>query len=247
MKTRTTFILSLGALASLALAGCTTGGTTAPLVATSARPATPSHSSTPAAAPSVGLAACEGSATPSIPLTEGPYYVAGDFERSDITEGQSGMPMTLTIQVVDSSCQPIPQARVDIWHANALGQYSGVSDPREGCAECANQTFLRGTQTTDDNGNVTFQTIFPGWYSGRTVHIHVKVWDGDQQVLTSQFFVTQADADSVYATPGYKGSQDTTNEQDRIAQEAGAGLTALTIANSFVGGTDTAAARLVLG
>lgn len=244
MMTKKT-ILGFGfiALASLALTGCVAS---APVTVPKTAPTTPATAVTAEAATSV-LPECDGSATPSAALTEGPYYVAGDFVRSDITEGQSGMPMSLTIQVVDSACNPIPNARVDIWHVNALGQYSQVTDPKEGCAECGDLTFLRGTQTSDSAGNVTFQTIFPGWYPGRTVHIHVKVWQGDQEVLTSQFFVSQSDADSVYATAGYEGTQDTTNEQDRIAQGAGEGLAALTLTNTFSNGSDRAEVRLVLG
>ena len=242
MMTAKILTVSLAGAALLGLVGCT-----ALPAATQPPAAEPSVATTASAGTTADVAACDGQTTPSAALTEGPYYVAGDFVRSDITEGQAGMPMTLTIQIVDSSCTPVPNARVDIWHANAQGQYSGVTDPKDGCAECGNMTFLRGTQTTNQDGYVTFQTIFPGWYPGRTVHIHVKVWEGDQQVLTSQFFVTQADADTVYATAGYKGTQDTTNEQDRIAQQTGSGLAGLMITNSFANGVDLASARLVLG
>lgn len=222
------------------LAGCATASTT-----TSQSSASDS-SSTATVDTSGNAVSCTGSASASPSLTEGPYYKTGIFTRSDITEGVAGMPMALTITVVDTNCKPIPNATVDIWHANALGQYSGVTDPKEGCATCGNATFLRGSQTTNAQGQVTFQTVFPGWYPGRTVHIHVKVWQNGKQVLTTQLFVTQADADTVYATSGYKGKQDTTNARDSIAKQAGSGLAGLTIKNTFANGKDTASAQLVL-
>lgn len=238
-------LIAAGTLATtLALAGCATSHTTSTTES--------SNVSSPAASPATTQSnetatTCTGTVAASPALTEGPYYKAGDFVRSDITEGQSGMPMTLTLTVVDTNCQPIPNATVDIWHANALGKYSGVSDPKEGCAECVDKTFLRGTQTTNAQGQVTFQTIFPGWYPGRTVHIHVKVWEDGQEVLTTQLFVSKADADTVYATTGYKGEQNTTNEQDRIAQQAGANFAGLTLVNNFTNGFDIATAQLVIG
>lgn len=222
------------------LAGCATASTTTSQSSASA------SSSTATVDTSGNAVSCTGSASASPSLTEGPYYKTGNFTRSDITEGVAGMPMALTITVVDTNCNPIPNATVDIWHANALGQYSGVTDPKEGCATCGNATFLRGSQTTNAQGQVTFQTVFPGWYPGRTVHIHVKVWLNGKQVLTTQLFVTQADADTVFATTGYKGKQDTTNARDQIAQQAGSGLSGLMIKNTFANGKDTASAQLVL-
>lgn len=239
-----TLITSGALVTTLALAGCATAQTTSTTDTSKVSSPAASAATVDAAGNST---TCTGTATASPALTEGPYYKTGDFVRSDITEGQSGMPMTLTLTVVDTNCQPIPNATVDIWHANALGQYSGVSDPKEGCADCVDKTFLRGTQTTNAEGQVTFQTIFPGWYPGRTVHIHVKVWENGQQVLTTQLFVSKADADTVYATTGYKGEQNTTNEQDRIAQQAGSGLAGLTLVNNFSNGSDTATAQLVIG
>lgn len=206
-------------LTVLALAGCSTSASLDTSSATTAVSAPTASTST--VDTSGNAVTCEGNISASPSVTEGPYYKAGDFVRSDITEGQAGLPMTLTLTVVDTNCQPVPNARVDIWHANAQGQYSGVTDPKEGCADCGDKTFLRGTQTTNDQGQVTFQTIFPGWYPGRTVHIHVKIWENGSEVLTTQLFVTKADADTAFATAGYKGEQNTTNEQDRIAQQLG--------------------------
>jgi protocatechuate 3,4-dioxygenase beta subunit len=239
-----TLLTTSALVTTLALAGCTPSQTSSTTGSSTVSSPAASGATTATAETAT---TCTGTVSASPALTEGPYYKAGDFVRSDITEGQSGMPMTLTLTVVDTNCQPIPNATVDIWHANALGQYSGVSDPKEGCAECVDQTFLRGTQTTNAQGQVTFQSIFPGWYPGRTVHIHVKVWQDGQQVLTTQLFVSKADADSVYATAGYKGEQNTTNEQDRIAQQAGANLAGLTLVNNFTTSSDAATAQLVIG
>ena len=183
-------------------------------------------------------------------LTEGPYYLSGNFVRSDITEGQTGLVQNLTFTVVDTKGTPLKGVRVDIWHANALGQYSGVSDPKEGCATCASKTFLRGTQTTNSAGKVTFKTIFAGWYPGRTVHYHVKVWKGSTQVLTTQYFVTSADSAKVYksyAPYTSKGLQNTSNAQDMIANSLGAsGLAANTLKNTFANKKVTSTAKIVI-
>ena len=231
-------------LTVLALAGCSTSASLDTSSATTAVSAPTASTST--VDTSGNAVTCEGSVSASPSVTEGPYYKAGDFVRSDITEGQAGLPMTLTLTVVDTNCQPVPNARVDIWHANAQGQYSGVTDPKEGCADCGDKTFLRGTQTTNDQGQVTFQTIFPGWYPGRTVHIHVKIWENGSEVLTTQLFVTKADADTAFATAGYKGEQNTTNEQDRIAQQLGSQISNLMLANNFSGSTVSSQAQIVL-
>src|SRR5436305_381668 len=87
--------------------------------------------------------------------------------RRNITEGRPGTPLTLRLRVVDAStCKPIKNAAVDIWHCDALGAYSGFG------AGSGSRTFMRGVQRTDANGFATFQTVYPGWYQGRTVHIH---------------------------------------------------------------------------
>jgi protocatechuate 3,4-dioxygenase beta subunit len=101
--------------------------------------------------------------------TEGPYFVDERLERSDIRAGQAGVPLTLKLIVLDQDggCAPVAGAQVDIWHANHSGQYSD-----EAANGTSGQTYLRGYQITDDQGAVTFTTIYPGWYRGRAVHIH---------------------------------------------------------------------------
>jgi protocatechuate 3,4-dioxygenase beta subunit len=102
---------------------------------------------------------------------EGPFYVDEGLLRSDITDGQTGVPLRLGITVVKAStCQPIANAAVDVWSANRNGVYSDES--QEGTT---GQKFLRGVQLTDSSGNVQFTTVYPGWYPGRTCHVHVKV------------------------------------------------------------------------
>ena len=145
--------------------------------------------------------------------------------RSDITEGKPGVPMSLSMQVVDGECSPIEGARVDVWHCDAQGVYSGVSEAANGlAADAGDETFLCGLQETGPDGVATFATIYPGWYSGRTTHIHYRVWLDDRQSLTSQIFFP--DALSAYlfqSVPPYnerKTERDTLNRADGIAQEA---------------------------
>ncbi|TGS57800.1 protocatechuate dioxygenase, partial [Mesorhizobium sp. M1D.F.Ca.ET.183.01.1.1] len=108
-------------------------------------------------------------------VTEGPFYFDPKLERSDITEGRSGIGLAVRLQVVDASCRPLVGARVDIWHCDAQGHYSGYPGQGDGQdVDTSGQTFLRGWQKTGEGGVVSFATIYPGWYRGRTVHIHFK-------------------------------------------------------------------------
>src|SRR6476469_3234145 len=94
-------------------------------------------------------------------LTEGPYYIAGEKLRRDIREGHPGALLTLQLTVLNaSSCKPIRGAAVDIWHADAAGEYSGFG------SDSSSRTFLRGIQKTNARGTATFTTIYPGWYHG---------------------------------------------------------------------------------
>lgn len=158
-------------------------------------------------------------------LTEGPFYIDPDLIRSDITEGRAGLPMTLRLQVVSADCAPISGARVDVWHCDAQGVYSGVENLGGG-PDTRGQTFLRGTQVTDSSGVVAFQTIFPGWYPGRTTHIHYKVILQDGAVLTSQIFFDETVNQSIYddhEAYARQGARDVANGDDTIAGRAGRG------------------------
>ena len=114
--------------------------------------------------------------------TEGPFFLPGDKVRGNVTEGKPGA-ADAQLTVLDvSTCKPIKGAAVDIWHCDAVGKYAAAT----------NQTFLRGIQRTDAKGVATFKTLYPGWYRGRTVHIHVKVSLGGDVVHTGQLFFPDA-------------------------------------------------------
>jgi protocatechuate 3,4-dioxygenase beta subunit len=154
--------------------------------------------------------------------TAGPFYVDPRLVRRDIREGRPGVPLDLALQVVDADCRPIPEARVDVWHCDAAGDYSGFA--RQGSRSTAGETFLRGTQATAADGVARFRTIWPGWYRGRTPHVHFKVFLDDRTALTSQLFFPDGISDRIYrAVPAYagRGAADTTNARDGIARRAG--------------------------
>ncbi len=160
--------------------------------------------------------------------TEGPYWVDEMLNRSDVrvdpSDGsvRSGVPLTLAInvhEVTNGNCAALSGAHVDIWHCDAAGTYSD---------EAANNTvgkkYLRGYQITDDNGAVQFISIYPGWYSGRTVHIHVRVrtYSGAQvyDEFTSQFFFDDTITDTVFTQTPYstRRTRDTRNSNDMVLQ-----------------------------
>ncbi|MDZ4309718.1 MAG: intradiol ring-cleavage dioxygenase [Cypionkella sp.] len=156
-------------------------------------------------------------------VTEGPFYLDPQLLRADITEGRPGLPMQLRLQVVTADCTPVVGARVDVWHCDAQGVYSGVRNLGGG-ADTEGQSFLRGAQMTDSTGVATFQTIFPGWYPGRTTHVHYKVFLDDKTVLTSQIFFDEAVNQAIYADDesyARSNARDMMNAQDRIAAQAG--------------------------
>jgi protocatechuate 3,4-dioxygenase beta subunit len=161
-------------------------------------------------------------------LTEGPYYLDVDLERSDIRANTGDGAISdgavlelgwLVSQVDGDACVPLEGVIVDVWHCDALGVYSGVSgDPGD---------FLRGYQRTDTSGAATFTTVYPGWYSGRAVHIHFKIRtdpdaDGGFEA-TSQLFFDDAFSAEVFATGVYasKGTQDVPNDADGIFAQSG--------------------------
>jgi Dioxygenase len=147
--------------------------------------------------------------------------------RRNITEGKPGVPLTLRLGVVDaSSCKPIRNAAVDVWHCDAGGTYSATS--QEGTEGL---TFLRGIQRTDRKGIATFRTIYPGWYPGRTVHIHLKVYLGGTTVHTGQLFFADRVTDAVYKRAPYnrRPNRDPRNAGDSIFRNGGSrSLLALT-------------------
>jgi protocatechuate 3,4-dioxygenase beta subunit len=151
--------------------------------------------------------------------TEGPYYLSGDRLRRNVTEGKPGVPLTLKLTVLDvSTCKPIKGAAVDIWHCDAGGVYSGTS-----VQGTEDRTFLRGIQKTDAKGVATFKTIYPGWYQGRTVHIHVRVSLGGNIVHTGQLYFPDATTDTVYKRSPYSSrpGRDPRNTGDSIYRNGG--------------------------
>lgn len=141
--------------------------------------------------------------------TEGPFptKVPASYVRSDITDGRSGYKMTAKITITNSnaSCATLAGALVDIWHCDAEGNYSEYGGTGMQSTNYQSVHFLRGRQTTDANGLVTFTSIFPGWYSGRATHIHVHVYSasGKSLKVTQIAFPEGADT-AVTAVNGYK-------------------------------------------
>ncbi len=160
-------------------------------------------------------------------IEEGPYYLSDTATRSDVTDGQAGKPITISFTVIDSSCKPIKNARVDIWYANAQGVYSGVANQGDDLGAGINSgRFLRGTQFSNVKGVVTFKGIYPGWYPARTIHIHEKIWIGGKQILTTQtYFTDKQNAAVVSAAPYNKsGTQRVTNATDMVLTRGGINL-----------------------
>lgn len=192
-------------------------------------------------ASSVLPAALGGSLTKASPLscvvrpaqTEGPFFVDERLNRSDIRTDPTnnsvspGVPLTLNIKVSyvsGNSCASLPGAYVDIWHCDASGSYSDV-------ANAVGRKYLRGYQVTDGDGSAQFQTIYPGWYMGRAVHIHFKIrlFTGAQtsHEFTSQLYFDDSLTDQVYTQSPYntRGARDRRNSRDGIYRNGGSQLT----------------------
>jgi protocatechuate 3,4-dioxygenase beta subunit len=180
-------------------------------------------------------------------LTEGPYFVDQMLNRSDIriepTNGsvKPGALLNLVFNVSDVSqntCKPLSGAHVDVWHCDALGAYSDVQDRS---SNTSGQTWLRGYQITDEIGMAKFVTIYPGWYPGRTVHIHFKIRTnpGSQTgyEFTSQLFFDEALTAQMYSQQPYasKGRPNTLNANDGIFRSSN-GLLMLNVVEEKTGG-----------
>ena len=165
--------------------------------------------------------------------TEGPYFVDERLHRSDIrsdptdTQLRPGTPLTLQLLVSRlnvGNCQPLPGAQVDIWHCDALGLYSDVRDPG---FDTVGKKFLRGYQVTDARGEVRFVTVYPGWYPGRTVHIHFKIRTAPVAKrsfeFTSQLYFNDELTDRVHAAPpnAANGPRTARNQHDWIFRRDG--------------------------
>ena len=165
--------------------------------------------------------------------TEGPYFVDERLHRSDIRSDpgdelvRPGTLLALTLLVSRlnvGDCRPLPRAQVDIWHCDALGVYSDVREPK---FNTIGQKFFRGYQITDARGEARFTTIYPGWYDGRTVHIHFKIRTepaGRRSLeFTSQLYFDDGLTDRVHADLPYatRGPRTARNQHDRIFRRGG--------------------------
>jgi len=210
--------VSLGAL----LGACGSSGRDATVSTTDGGTATVEPRAT--GTPSGELFDASASCGVTVEQTEGPYYFDADAIRSDITEDRDGTPLRLAIRVRDAgSCEPLENAVVDIWHCDAAGEYSGfesaVGGPGGG-DRSDDATYLRGAQVTDTDGVVQFRTIYPGWYRGRTVHVHAKVHLDRQTLLTSQLYFDDQVTARVHANAPYGGAPEMGNADDGIYDES---------------------------
>ncbi len=240
-------MFGVGSLAFLAACG-RLPETLAPTLAPASTATSVSTSASPTATevPAAATATTAQAAPTSLPAcivrpeqTEGPYFVDEMLNRSDIRSDPStglvkeGALLDLTLrlsQVSAGACTTLPGAMVDIWHCDAVGVYSDVSDSR---SNPVGQKFLRGYQVSDDGGLVRFTTIYPGWYPGRTVHIHFKIRvpaaSGGVYDFTSQLYFDDTLSDDIFANPPYaaQGERRVRNPDDRLYLGGGDQLTLL--------------------
>jgi protocatechuate 3,4-dioxygenase beta subunit len=163
---------------------------------------------------------------------EGPYRRAAPPVRRDVIEGRNGSPLQLGIRLISDEQSALRDGEVEIWHCDHLGRYSGFPPPDESdvvtaatasrVAYLPDETFLRGSQTTDATGAVEFRTIYPGWYPGRTIHIHTIVRTPNA-VFTSQLYFPDQLNEEVLASEPYRDhpGRDTTNDTDSIFPTGG--------------------------
>ncbi|NEQ22300.1 MAG: intradiol ring-cleavage dioxygenase [Microcoleus sp. SIO2G3] len=212
----------LGATAAVSFVGCLGGKST------SVKP-TATSAQTPTQAAISTMPSCV--VRPQ--QTEGPYFIDEKLNRSDIRSDSSdgslkqGVLLRLVFhvsQIDGRSCTPLTGAAVDIWHCDALGVYSDVTDRS---FSTVGKKFLRGYQVTDENGTVEFLTIYPGWYPGRTVHIHFKIRTDSASKqgyeFTSQLYFDDSLTDQIHAQSPYtdKGQRSVNNDQDSIFRDDG--------------------------
>lgn len=238
----------LGAAGGGLLAGCARpGGDSTPATASAPPTGAPAAAAEPrasVAANATSRATEAATAVAELPAcvvrpeqTEGPYFVDERLERADIRADTAtgvlseGRPLELRFRVsrvAGEACAPLAGALVDVWHCDALGRYSDVADARSASQDA---DFLRGYQVTDASGEATFTTIYPGWYPGRTVHIHVKIRadepGGGTYDFTSQVYFDDALSDRVFQAEPYAGRGDRAerNESDGIYRSGGEQLT----------------------
>ncbi len=182
-------------------------------------PAKPAASPSPVTSASFdGAASCR--LTPE--QTQGPYYIDVDKIRADVREDRKGAPLRIAARVLDKDgCTPVQDAVFEIWQCDAAGLYSGFESasrggPAGGVTD--GKRYLRGAQVTDADGIATITTIYPGWYRGRTVHVHAKVALSNRTVLTTQLYFDEAVTAEVFKTAPYDAhiGRDTFNTDDGL-------------------------------
>ena len=161
-------------------------------------------------------------------LTEGPYYFDAGAIRRDIREDREGVRLRLVLRVREANgCTPISNAVVDVWHSDAQGLYSGFEAASRSAgggdgSRSDDERYLRGAQVTNDDGVIEFETIYPGWYQGRTPHIHAKVHLDKRTLLTTQLFFDEQLVTGVYRDKRYSrdSKREVTNSSDSIFDES---------------------------
>jgi protocatechuate 3,4-dioxygenase beta subunit len=153
--------------------------------------------------------------------TAGPFPIKSPAQlvRENIIGNRSGIPLEITLAIRDqsSNCEPLSGVLVDVWHCDAHGHYSQYGGMRMQRSDFTNENFLRGRQATDANGQVSFVSIFPGWYPGRAPHIHVEVLDANERsIRVTQIAFPEDVCESVYASSSYRGSANVSNERDGV-------------------------------
>ncbi len=170
--------------------------------------------------------------------------------RKDISENLTGLPVRLALRFVDAACQPVAGAKIKVWHTQITGSYSGNTPNGALClrtAADATKHYFRGVQTTDSNGRVDFDTCFPGWYAGRTIHLHFTA-TLNGKAFSSQLVFDQTLVNQIFTShPEYKthGLPDTSNANDSVV--GGGNLAAFTLAATRLNdGAMMAAKQLVV-
>lgn len=184
----------------------------------SSTPTSPSATTTTGTTGSTtGTASTNGACAVTPQETAGPFPSIVSIVRSDIREGKTGVPLNLAIKVVNANngCTPVAGANVEIWHCDVTGNYSEYGSQTA-------QSYLRGIQTTDANGQVNFTTVYPGWYQGRATHIHIEVKVNSRSVKVTQIAFPESINNTVYASSVYasRGSNPMANLADDIFRDS---------------------------
>ncbi|MVN23054.1 dioxygenase family protein [Mucilaginibacter arboris] len=212
---------------------------------TDAITATGSSTTTSSSTTASSSSSSSGSSTCSVieTETEGPFpsKTPASYVRSDITDGRTGYKLTakFTINNSNNSCNPLSGALVDIWHCDAEGNYSEYGGTSMQSTNYTSVHFLRGRQTTDANGLVTFTSIFPGWYQSRATHIHVHIYNAAGTSLkVTQVCFPEGTGSALLAVNGYKKGMTgyTYNAQDSVFSDDSAGLELATVTGNTTDG-----------